>query len=185
MIDFFIDDSLSLLFILTACQALCHSTPTIPAGSGLRLLDLSQRPICAKHIYVTGLHIYCIYICSLTACVWIYAMLSAIHHCVLAPVCVCIGYMHLVCLFMYSLPVNTTDAKCEYVFCLASLILGSVLCVWLWFPGLLLFFSNGEHVVITVIYHSDGLALPPQREQELQQHETAEMTAPKTMSWVK
>ncbi len=33
-------------------------------------------------------------------------------------------------------------------------------CRWVCVPGLPLFFSNGEHVVITVIYHSDGLALP-------------------------
>lgn len=61
---------------------------------------------------------------------------------------------------------DTTYADCRYARAMFRLFLGSALsvcvCVCLWLPGLLLFCSNGEHVVITVIYHNDGLALPPQ-----------------------
>lgn len=79
------------------------------------------------------------------------------------------GNLHLMCIHS-----NATYANCRYacaMFRLSSLFLGTALsvcvCVCLWLPGLLLFCSNGEHVVITVIYHNDGLALPPQRKQKL------------------
>lgn len=143
---------------IRACGSICHSLSVPnPAGSGLRPTDLLQWPICADDAGCSDVHILFMPVacqCAMQKCVF--------HRCRA-------GNLHLMCIQS-----DTTYANCHYacaMFRLSSLFLGTVLsmcvCVCLWLPGLLLFCSNGEHVVITVIYHNDGLALPPQRKQKL------------------